>query len=395
VLLPWTTCFGPVHLSPISDLPVSVGLRRARGTPVYIAPELYAYSLEDDARAAAKPKASTEGSGSAARPKLSTSTMRTSGARTVALATAGDGKFVVFFDNHSKVRSGTDTQIVPVYAYGILLWEIAVTCFVGRRVIPYHEDQKGLTDAAIMIRVARQGMRPKTRSEIPPALTDLMQQCWHEKPHYRPTMTQTVERLEECLADLHENPESWRYEYSKGSKSPSRFTLTRRSSRQSMSTHEDDSGTLFDSESSSTHSTGPTDDLDRAKLKLQEMDADLDGLEVSSSGRPGALRRTETIGRARKARGSLAMQREFGRVGTVSAGSSPRPKLHFTETLGRRSSHSVHNSPSSRPSLAAMMLTSEEQEEDAKPSLSRRSSVRARFSSFSRATGKKHTKDET
>ncbi|CAI5472887.1 unnamed protein product [Closterium sp. Yama58-4] len=102
-------------------------------------------------------------------------------------------------DHSMKRRTGTFGYMAPevlkeqpydhkadVYSYGIVLWEI-VTC--GN---PFLFE--GLKPEQVCCMV-NQGLRPDIPSSCPPALADLMRDCWHHTPARRPNMGEVVERL--------------------------------------------------------------------------------------------------------------------------------------------------------------------------------------------------------
>jgi hypothetical protein len=69
-----------------------------------------------------------------------------------------------------------------------VLWELVTRAFMGEYKAPYYSDNKGLQhDAAILIQVARKGLRPSIRNEIPTCLSTLVQWCWNQDPGKRPT----------------------------------------------------------------------------------------------------------------------------------------------------------------------------------------------------------------
>eukprot|EP00953_Heterococcus_sp_UTEX-ZZ885_P041340 21096-Heterococcus_DN1.PRE.2 len=65
-----------------------------------------------------------------------------------------------------------------VYAFGILLWELATR----------EEVHAGLSAAQIIARVANDGLRPKIPRGCP--WRDVMISCWHEDPASRPAFSE-------------------------------------------------------------------------------------------------------------------------------------------------------------------------------------------------------------
>lgn len=64
-----------------------------------------------------------------------------------------------------------------VFSFGILLWEL----LTGK--VPYQE----MTPLQAAIGVVQKGLRPAIPSDCPPALADIMRQCWAKNPKDRPS----------------------------------------------------------------------------------------------------------------------------------------------------------------------------------------------------------------
>ena len=68
------------------------------------------------------------------------------------------------------IKDNTGTETIDVYAFGIVLWELAT------REEVYHN----LSAAQIISRVANEGLRPPLPAECP--WRDVMAACWAEDP---------------------------------------------------------------------------------------------------------------------------------------------------------------------------------------------------------------------
>ncbi|KAF0720703.1 Aste57867_128 [Aphanomyces stellatus] len=79
-----------------------------------------------------------------------------------------------------------------VYSFGVILWEMIV------------KDQpfKGMTPIQAAFAVARQGMRPAFPDNTPPCLRALVDQCWHQNPHDRPTFATVLDLLPKVHAQM-------------------------------------------------------------------------------------------------------------------------------------------------------------------------------------------------
>jgi hypothetical protein len=78
------------------------------------------------------------------------------------------------------------TSKVDVYAYGILVWELAT----GET--PY----RGMNGLTIVKEVRDHDIRPPLPLDLNPVMCDLITQCWHRNPDVRPTFDEIVRRFE-------------------------------------------------------------------------------------------------------------------------------------------------------------------------------------------------------
>ena len=81
------------------------------------------------------------------------------------------------------------SELVDVYAFGLLLWEICAL----------EEVFAGMGRKTHMRRVVEDNHRPRLFLWWPMSLKGLMRKCWAVKPEQRPTMGQVVETIEKIL----------------------------------------------------------------------------------------------------------------------------------------------------------------------------------------------------
>jgi serine/threonine protein kinase len=84
------------------------------------------------------------------------------------------------------VRLEPYTNKVDVYSFGIMLWQLFT------RDEPYPGREAGMD---LAMEVAFEGLRPVVPSFCPQEYSDLMKQCWADKPDDRPDFGQIQERL--------------------------------------------------------------------------------------------------------------------------------------------------------------------------------------------------------
>ncbi len=85
------------------------------------------------------------------------------------------------------IRDAMGGKASDVYAFGILLWELATRM----------EVHSGLTAAQIIARVAHEGLRPNVPDGCP--WGHIMKACWHEDPKQRPCFDDVITDLEAVL----------------------------------------------------------------------------------------------------------------------------------------------------------------------------------------------------
>jgi len=79
-----------------------------------------------------------------------------------------------------------------VYSIGIVMWELVSRFVEGVYVKPFEEYS---FDYQILMNVVQNTKRPTIPDKWPPILKELIQKCWSQDPHPRPTAAQLLEFL--------------------------------------------------------------------------------------------------------------------------------------------------------------------------------------------------------
>ena len=95
----------------------------------------------------------------------------------------------------SKPYSGS----AEVFSFGLILWQLA----------SHDRPFRGLSEADHTRRVAKGGERPPLPSSWPPALKQLLRDCWRAEPSERPDFSSVVHALEKLLQSQQASGSKW------------------------------------------------------------------------------------------------------------------------------------------------------------------------------------------
>jgi serine/threonine protein kinase len=94
-----------------------------------------------------------------------------------------------------------------VYAFGVILWEIANRCVKGSYESPFSEFKSLIYDFQIIVQASRKGLRPTVHKDVPAALSNMIRRCWDHEPSNRPDATSILRFFEEI--QIEPNPKKW------------------------------------------------------------------------------------------------------------------------------------------------------------------------------------------
>ena len=95
-----------------------------------------------------------------------------------------------------------------VYSVSIVYWELMMKCLTGDYHYPFKEHNLPMP-FQILIKVAKEGIRPTFPPNCPPLLSDMIQSCWQTDPTLRPDAKQLILKIEELSKTFIENKKEW------------------------------------------------------------------------------------------------------------------------------------------------------------------------------------------
>lgn len=124
------------------------------------------------------------------------------------------------YETLGKMR-GTFTYLAPelyrgekytaasdMYSLSIIMWELITRCIAGQYTKPYVELSKAAA-FAVIIKVAKQGLRPTMPETVPRQLKHLLFQTWDSDPVNRPTARSMSAKLRELRREYAANAAEW------------------------------------------------------------------------------------------------------------------------------------------------------------------------------------------
>jgi len=108
----------------------------------------------------------------------------------------------IYFGKHYTAKS-------DIFAYGIILWEMAKRTISGYYEQPYSEYPHLVYDFQIIIQVAKSELRPTIPENCPPHLVAVIKGCWNADPEKRPDAGQLLKAVSALDIEYNRDPKEW------------------------------------------------------------------------------------------------------------------------------------------------------------------------------------------
>eukprot|EP01119_Soliformovum_irregulare_P019265 TRINITY_DN6056_c0_g1_i4.p1 TRINITY_DN6056_c0_g1~~TRINITY_DN6056_c0_g1_i4.p1 ORF type:complete len:567 (+),score=148.63 TRINITY_DN6056_c0_g1_i4:38-1738(+) len=101
---------------------------------------------------------------------------------------------------------GPFTVHSDVYSLGLVFWEISHRCVLGKYLQPFKEYKNLVMDYQVIVQVAKKGLRPTIRPEIPLKIRVLIENMWSQVPEERPAPYLVLHMLDAIAQDIKDHP---------------------------------------------------------------------------------------------------------------------------------------------------------------------------------------------
>eukprot|EP01097_Dermamoeba_algensis_P001487 TRINITY_DN1555_c0_g1_i3.p1 TRINITY_DN1555_c0_g1~~TRINITY_DN1555_c0_g1_i3.p1 ORF type:complete len:315 (-),score=39.48 TRINITY_DN1555_c0_g1_i3:460-1404(-) len=99
-----------------------------------------------------------------------------------------------------------------VYSLSVILWELMMRCILGYYSRPYSEFKNLTAGFQVILKTAKQGLRPTIPPKHPKLFTELLQMSWDPDPNKRPDTKAILAIINGFVADFKVNPDNWPYD---------------------------------------------------------------------------------------------------------------------------------------------------------------------------------------
>lgn len=101
------------------------------------------------------------------------------------------------------------TNKSDIYSLGIIMWEMANRCLKNKYEQPYSEYKNLTFDFQIIIKAAKEDLRPTMPPDCPPEFLKIIRACIHKDAAARPEVNEVIQMLTECQEIFRGNQEAW------------------------------------------------------------------------------------------------------------------------------------------------------------------------------------------
>eukprot|EP00013_Stygamoeba_regulata_P021892 CAMPEP_0177657726 /NCGR_PEP_ID=MMETSP0447-20121125/16370_1 /TAXON_ID=0 /ORGANISM="Stygamoeba regulata, Strain BSH-02190019" /LENGTH=470 /DNA_ID=CAMNT_0019162163 /DNA_START=243 /DNA_END=1655 /DNA_ORIENTATION=+ len=101
------------------------------------------------------------------------------------------------------------SQKSDIYSMGIILWELMNRCILGQYSRPYSDHKNLVFDFQIIVKTAKQKLRPTCPESCPPPWLSMLRRCWAHDPEERPVASEIAMWLDEMLENYNANGTQW------------------------------------------------------------------------------------------------------------------------------------------------------------------------------------------